>query len=128
MPRFRGIFLLEPMASFVLYIQSDCYASPVLDDVLRFASAALQLGHQINHLFFYQQAVQAICADIDLPADEPDLAGRLIAFAESNQIPLLYCATAAEKRGFTKVRPGFTLAGLAEFGMRLENTDCVVQF
>jgi len=116
------------MASFVLYIQSDCYATPVLDDVLRFASAAVQLGHQIDHLFFYQQAVQAICADIDLPADEPDLAGRLLAFATAQQIPLLYCATAAEKRGFTKVRPGFELAGLAEFGMRLANADKLVQF
>ena len=103
-------------------------ARPGLGIGKRFASAALQLGHQINHLFFYQQAVQAICADIDLPADEPDLVGRLIAFTESNQIPLLYCATAAEKRGYTQVRQGFTLAGLAEFGMRLENTDRVVQF
>jgi tRNA 2-thiouridine synthesizing protein D len=116
------------MASFVLYIQSDCYASPVLDDVMRFAGAAIASGHQIDHVFFYQQAVQAICADIDLPADEPDLVGRLVSFAQHHDIPLLYCATAAEKRGFSHARAGFSLAGLAEFGMRLENADRLVQF
>lgn len=116
------------MASFVLYVQSDCYANPVLDDVLRFASAALSLGHQIDHIFFYQQAVQAICADIDLPSDEADLVGQLVKFSEAQHIPLLYCATASEKRGFTNVRPGFALAGLAEFGMRLADSDRVVQF
>jgi tRNA 2-thiouridine synthesizing protein D len=116
------------MTNFVLYIQSDCYASPVLDDVQRFATAALKLGHQIDHIFFYQQAVQVICPDIDLPADEADLVGSFCAFADMHNIPLLYCATAAEKRGFTHARPGFTLAGLAEFGMRLCGADKLVQF
>ncbi len=116
------------MAKFVLYIQSDCYANPVLDDVQRFAIAALGSGHQIDHVFFYHNAVQAICADVDLPTDEPDLVARFCSFAAAQQIPLLYCATAAEKRGFSKVRPGFELAGLAEFGMRLAAADKLVQF
>lgn len=116
------------MARFVLYIDSDCFASPVLDDVQRFATAALALGHQIDHIFFYRQAVQVIMAEPDLPSDEPDLAGRLAEFAQVRQIPLLYCATAAEKRGFHQVRPGFVLAGLAEFGMRLATADKLVQF
>ncbi len=116
------------MAKFVLYIQSDCYANPLLDDVQRFASAALALGHQIDHVFFYHNAVQAICADVDLPTDEPDLVGRFCKFASAQQIPLLYCATAAEKRGFSNIRSGFELAGLAEFGMRLATADKLVQF
>jgi tRNA 2-thiouridine synthesizing protein D len=116
------------MAKFVLYIQSDCYANPVLDDVQRFVTAALALGHQIDHLFFYHDAVQVICPDIDLPSDEADLVGRLLSFAAAQQIPLLYCATAAEKRGFHRARPGFVLAGLAEFGMRVASADKLVQF
>lgn len=116
------------MARFVLYIQSDCFATPVLDDVQRFATAALSTGHQIDHVFFYQQAVQAICPDIDLPSDEPDLVARFCNFAAQHAIPLLYCATAAEKRGFSRARAGFDLAGLAEFGMRLNDVDRLVQF
>ncbi len=127
MPHPLGHFF-KSMASFVLYIQSDCFASPVLDEVQRFAAAALKLGHQIDHIFFYQQAVQVIVPDIDLPSDEVDLVGRFCAFASAQNIPLLYCATAAEKRGFSKARPGFTLAGLAEFGMRLAGADKLVQF
>jgi tRNA 2-thiouridine synthesizing protein D len=127
MPHSLGHFF-ESMANFVLYIQADCFASPVLDEVQRFASAAIALGHQIDHIFFYQQAVQVICPDLDLPSDEIDLVGRFCEFASAANIPLLYCATAAEKRGFTKARPGFTLAGLAEFGMRLSSADKLVQF
>lgn len=127
MPHSLGHFF-KSMANFVLYIQSDCYASPVLDDVQRFATAAIALGHQIDHIFFYQQAVQVICPEIDLPSDEADVAGRFCDFASMQNIPLLYCATAAEKRGLLRARPGFTLAGLAEFGMRLANADKLVQF
>ncbi len=127
MPHSLGHFF-KSMTNFVLYIQSDCYASPVLDDVQRFATAAIALGHQIDHIFFYQQAVQVICPEIDLPSDEEDVAGRFCDFASIQNIPLLYCATAAEKRGLLRARPGFTLAGLAEFGMRLANADKLVQF
>ena len=119
------------MAKFVLYIQSDCYANPVLDGTvtgLIDGDTALALGHQIDHLFFYHDAVQVICPDIDLPSDEADLVGRLLSFAAAQHIPLLYCATAAEKRGFHRARPGFVLAGLAEFGMRVASADKLVQF
>jgi len=115
------------MTTFVLLIQSDCFASPVLADVRRFCLAALAQGHQIDHLFFYHQAVGAIAPAPDLPADEPDLVAALLADCQQWQIPLLYCATAAEKRGLHHARQGFTLSGLAEFAGRL-HTAKLVQF
>lgn len=120
------------MAVFALYVQSSTYASPVLASVLRFASTALSQNQRLDHIFFYQDAVQAITANADLPADEPDMAASLISFCQLHGIPLLYCVTAAEKRGVanptTPARTGFVAAGLAEFAMRLDNVDRVVQF
>ena len=120
------------MAVFALYIQSSTYACPTLASVVRFAKTAIAQCHQIDHIFFYQDAVQAIVANPDLPADEPDNAASLIAFCQQHKIPLLYCVTAAEKRGFATAivpaRPGFIAAGLAEFAMRLDTVDRVVQF
>ncbi|MBU1439034.1 MAG: DsrE family protein [Gammaproteobacteria bacterium] len=120
------------MAVFALYVQSNTFASPTLASVLRFAKAALAEQHQIDHLFFYQDAVQAIIADIDLPADEPDMAAAVVSLCQQHNIPLLYCVTAAEKRGFAcaakPARAGFIAAGLAEFAMRLDVVDQVIQF
>lgn len=120
------------MASFALYVQSPVYGCQTLASVLRFAQAACALKHQIDHIFFYQDAVLAVSNDTDLPADEPDNAALLLSFCQQQQIPLLYCVTAAEKRGIaTNSRParaGFTAAGLAEFAMRLDEVDRVVQF
>lgn len=120
------------MAIFALYLQSDTYASPTIASSLRFAKAALAAGHQIDHVFLYQAAVQAIVAAVDLPTDEPDQAKSLAEFCQKQQIPLLYCVTAAEKRGFASqekpARPGYTAAGLAEFAIRLSQVDRVIQF
>ncbi len=120
------------MAVFAIYVQSSTYACPTLASVLRFAQAALLQQHQLDHMFFYQDAVQAIVANADLPADEPDVAAELITFCQQHDIPLLYCVTAAEKRGLattaSPARTGFIAAGLAEFAMRLDAVDQVVQF
>jgi tRNA 2-thiouridine synthesizing protein D len=120
------------MATFALYVQSPVYGCQTLASVLRFAAAANDLNHQIDHIFFYQDAVLAVAADTDLPADEPDNPAMLADFCQQHHIPLLYCVTAAEKRGIaTEIRParaGFIAAGLAEFAMRLDAVDRVVQF
>lgn len=133
MPRLSGYFFAGLlMATFALYVQSPVYACQTLASLLRFVSAACASQHQIDHIFFYQDAVQVVAADTDLPADEPDNAAVLADFCQQQQIPLLYCVTAAEKRGIaTETRParaGFIAAGLAEFAMRLDAVDRVVQF
>lgn len=113
---------------FAVLVTSDSFMATPLIDCMRFIKAALQLGHQIDMVFLYQQSVYAALAEPDLPSDEPDLAGQLATLCQTHQIPLLYCATAAEKRGVNQVRAGYTLAGLAEFGMRLATVDKLVQF
>ncbi len=113
---------------FALFVTSESFMATPLIDCMRFIKAALQLGHQIDMVFLYQDSVYAALAEPDLPSDEPDLAGQLALLCQANQIALLYCATAAEKRGVQQIRPGYTLAGLAEFGMRLASVDKLVQF
>lgn len=120
------------MASFALYIQSEPFANSVLASCIRFAKAATASGHQIDHIFLYHSAVQAVISDTFLPADEPDQAKLLADFCQQQQIPLLYCVTAAEKRGIASAerpaRAGFTAAGLAEFAIRLATVDRLIQF
>ncbi len=116
------------MTTFAILVQSDSYAATPLVDCQRFIRASLQLGHHIDHVFLYGNAVMSVIAEPDLPADEPDEAAKLAALCLDAKIPLLYCATAAEKRGIIQPRIGYTLAGLAEFGMRLASADKLIQF
>ena len=120
------------MTTFALLLTSAGFASQSLSSALQFARAVVQLGHNIDHIFLYQDAVLQAAANIDLPADEPDLSAELADFCQQQQIPLLFCITAAEKRGVvstaTPARSGYIGAGLAEFAMRQSKVDKLVQF
>lgn len=120
------------MTRFGLLITSGGYNSQTLNSVLNFVTAAVNDGHTIDHIFFYQDAVYSIAADIDLPSDEPNLSELLAQLCLQHNIALLFCITAAEKRGVISAeRPaitGYVAAGLAEFAMRQANIDKLVQF
>lgn len=125
---------------FSLLLQQSPFAGQSFASALQFARAVLANGYQLEQIFLYEDAVLAVQPGIDLPADEPDLAAQLASFCQQQQIPLLYCVTAAEKRGvFSDINADakadksananspFIAAGLAEFAMRLTGTK-VVQF
>lgn len=120
------------MHSFSLLITSASFAGQSFSSALAFARAALEAGHHIEQIFLYEEAVLAAAADIDLPADEPNLSALLADFCRQQNIPLLFCVTAAEKRGVVSdAHPagnGYTAAGLAEFAMRLNSSARLVQF
>ncbi|MDP4537192.1 DsrE family protein [Alkalimonas collagenimarina] len=113
------------MTSFVILLTQSPFNGQAFQSALRFASSSVAMGHCIDHIFLYQDAVLAASDAIDLPADEPDASRLLAQFCLQHQIPLLFCSTAAEKRGLSlqseQLRPGYQLAGLAEHAMRLAN-------
>lgn len=115
------------MSTFSLLLTQNPLANQSFASALQFASAALKQGYAIEQIFLYEDAVLGAAAAIDLPADEPDLAKLLLTFCQQQQIPLLYCVTAAEKRGVNLAADGVIAAGLAEFAMRLPKTK-LVQF
>lgn len=119
------------MTSFVILLTQSPFGGQAFQSALRFAVSSLTLGHTIEHIFLYQDAVLAASQAIDLPSDEPDASLLLTQFCLQHQIPLLFCSTAAEKRGVSlqpdQVRSGYQVAGLAEHAMRLANHQ-LVQF
>jgi tRNA 2-thiouridine synthesizing protein D len=120
------------MTSFAVLIEGPVLQGQSFVSALRFMQQAVLAGHTVDSVFLYRDAVHAASALIDLPSDEPKLSARLQQFCCQHQIPLLFCVTAAEKRGVcsNEVQPaqGYTAAGLAEFAMRLAQTDKLVQF
>lgn len=116
------------MTRFSLLLTQSPFANQSFASAMQFIAAALNEGFAIEQVFLYEDAVFAASDAIDLPSDEPDLAAMLAKLCQQQQIDLLYCVTAAEKRGITtNLESYFTAAGLAEFAMRLTNTK-LVQF
>ena len=120
------------MSSFVVLIEGPVLQGQSFVSALRFMQNTVTAGHSIDAVFLYRDAVFAASALIDLPSDEPNLSVKLQQFCQQHQIPLLFCITAAEKRGVcsTEFKPaaGYIAAGLAEFAMRLAGVDKLVQF
>jgi tRNA 2-thiouridine synthesizing protein D len=120
------------MTSFAVLIEGPVLQGQSFVSALRFMRQAIESHHVIDSVFLYRDAVAAASPLIDLPSDEPNLSTKLRQFCQAHQIPLLFCITAAEKRGICSdtVQPaeGYIAAGLAEFAMRLAQTDKLVQF
>ena len=66
---------------------------------LRFAQAALDGGHQIARLFFYQDGVHSASGNIASPQDELDLSGEWRTFVQQHQLDAVVCIAAALRRG-----------------------------
>lgn len=116
------------MTRFSLLLTQSPLANQSFASAMQFAKAALAQGFAIEQIFLYEEAVLAAAEAIDLPNDEPNLAAQLAEFCQQQHIALLYCVTAAEKRGVQAAAgSAFIAAGLAEFAMRLNKTK-LVQF
>lgn len=106
---------------FSILLTTSPLANQSFASALHFCQAATAQGLAIEQVFLYEDAVMAAASDIDLPSDEPNLAALLGDFCAALAIPLLFCVTAAEKRGvsISEANAPYQAAGLAEFAMRL---------
>lgn len=116
------------MATFSIFVQHECIGSPVIAELIRFCESALESGHKIDHIFFYQDALYALSTHRMIPTDELDWLARLEQLATKLAIDMLFCTTAAERRGIVDIAPIFNGAGLAEFAMRADRCDRVIGF
>ena len=66
---------------------------------LRFAQAALDGGHEIVRLFFYQDGVHRASGNVVNPQDELDLPREWREFVQQHQLDAVVCIAAALRRG-----------------------------
>lgn len=120
-------------ASLIISVHASPTQVNIHHSAVQFTLAALQLGVTVSAVFFYQDAVLLANSASQWPSDEPHPAALWLK-VQQQQVPLLLCVTAAEKRGIdvsetgAQRAPQFTVAGLAEFAMLAANVDKVIQF
>ena len=66
---------------------------------LRFAQAALDGGHEIVRLFFYQDGVHSASGNVVSPQDDLDLPREWREFVQQHQLDAVVCIAAALRRG-----------------------------
>ncbi|WP_028696148.1 sulfurtransferase complex subunit TusD [Pseudomonas cremoricolorata] len=83
---------------FAIAVFSPAHA-PSSRRALRFAEAAIQSGHQVARLFFYQDGVHSASSNIVTPQDEVDIAAQWRSFVEQHQLDAVVCIAAGLRRG-----------------------------
>ncbi|MBY5920500.1 sulfurtransferase complex subunit TusD [Ferrimonas balearica] len=128
------------MSQFVIFVNGPAYGTQHAYSALRFAEAALEAGHQVRQVFFYQDGVQNASRLLCPASDELDLAARWQRLHERG-IPLVSCVSAGLRRGVIDVEAAedaeldaanlsacFILGGLGEYVTAAATADRTVQF
>lgn len=129
------------MSKFIIQVNGPAYGTSASVNALRFSQAVLLAGHQIICVFFYQDGVYN-STDLSLPAsDENDVISDWKQLAQSHQVPLVNCVSAALRRGivsqqdarenglsYWNVGESFIMGGLGELITGIESADRLISF
>lgn len=108
---------------------------------LRYVEATLELGHRIERLFFYHDAVHLASKLRCTPQDEFNLNELWHSLIEKHQLPATACIASALKRGILNeqeaqrynktqhnLHPSIELAGLGTWLEAVKNSDQQISF
>lgn len=83
---------------FAISLFSPAHA-PSSRRALLFAQAALAAGHEIVRVFFYQDGVHSVSANVVAPQDEQDWSRQWREFITDNRLDGVVCIATALRRG-----------------------------
>ncbi|WP_375738276.1 sulfurtransferase complex subunit TusD [Pseudomonas boanensis] len=108
---------------------------------LRFAQAALEGGHEIVRLFFYQDGVHSASANVVSSQDELDFSSEWSRFVREHRLDGIVCIAAALRRGVlnseeaqrydrpaANLAEGWELSGLGQLHEAAQLADRLVCF
>lgn len=129
------------MSTFTILVTSAPFETQSAYTALRFSEAALQSGHHINGIFFYQAGVLNSNQFQAGHSDELNLYSRWCKLHQQYATPLQVCVTAANRRGIINQQdaqdldqPHFNLSapfeevGLGELVGLLDQAERMIQF
>jgi len=82
-----------------ILVTGSVYSSQSAYSALKFCHAAIAQGHHIAQVFFYRDAVSQASRLIVPLDDEFNCIDEWATFAKDNDVPLVACVSAAERRG-----------------------------
>ncbi|AQS36251.1 sulfur relay protein TusD/DsrE [Shewanella psychrophila] len=129
------------MSKFIIQVNGAAYSSSASYNAYQFSRAALESGHEIVRVFFYQDGVFNTSSLNSPASDEFDLTRAWIELSEKYRLELVNCVSAALRRGIISeteakenqashwnMHAPFTMGGLGELVTGLESADRLVSF
>lgn len=126
---------------FVLLVTGAPYGSQGASSAYQFCVSALQAGHEIVGVFFYQEGVLNASQLVSPASDEINLPDFWSLLATQYRFPLEVCVSASLRRGIINkveadqlelsqfnLKPPFVLSGLGQLAELSASADRLVQF
>lgn len=115
---------------FGLMVSEGPYTHQASDTAFKFATAALEKGHQIHRIFFYHDGVNNATRLTEPPQDDRHIVNRWSKLAEEHGIDLVVRVAAALRRGIKDeiLAKGFRISGLGQLVETGIQSDRLVVF
>lgn len=124
-----------------IQVNEGPYQHQASDSAYNFAKAALEKGHEIFRVFFYHDGVNNGTRLTTPPQDDRHVVNRWSELAKENNIDLVICVAAAQRRGIvddgeaerngkdaTNIADGFRISGLGQLIEGAVESDRTVVF
>jgi tRNA 2-thiouridine synthesizing protein D len=124
-----------------ILINEGPYTHQAVDSAYRFTKAALEKGHEIFRVFFYNDGVYAGTRFAVPPQDDRNITQLWSELAEKYNLDLVVCVAAAQRRGILdeaeakrhgksgdNIAPGFRISGLGQLVEAGIQADRLVTF
>lgn len=112
---------------FAIQINEGPYQHQASDSAYHFAKAAIAAGHEIFRVFFYHDGVNNGTNLTSPPQDDRNIVNRWSELAAANDLDLVICVAAAQRRGIVdqgemerngkdaqNIADGFRISGLGQ--------------
>ena len=112
---------------FAIMVNEGPYTHQSADTAYYFAEAALKAGHEIVRVFFYHDGVNVGTRLSVPPQDDRNISDRWSKLATENDLDMIICVAAAQRRGLLdkenakraakdadNMDPGFEISGLGQ--------------
>ena len=101
---------------FGILINEGPYQHQASDSAYLFCKAALEKGHEISRVFFYNDGVNNSTKLTEPPQDDRNIVQRWSKLAEDHGTDLVVCVAAALRRGIRdeNLAQGFRISGLGQ--------------
>ena len=126
---------------FAIQINSIPYQSSNGETAYQFIKCALELGHEVLRVFFYQEGVYHAFRYATPPDDELQIVSRWSALARDYDIDLVVCISAAQRRALLEpnearrqekkdndIAEGFRIAGLGQWVEAMIRAERFIEF
>ncbi|HBB39959.1 MAG: sulfurtransferase complex subunit TusD [Nitrospirae bacterium CG18_big_fil_WC_8_21_14_2_50_70_55] len=115
---------------FGILVLEGPYNHEASDTAYKFTEAALEAGHQIQGIFFYNDGVNNVTKLMEPPIDDRNIAMRWAKLAEKHSLDLIVCIAAGKRRGITPdlIIPHVRIDGLGQLNEICVEADRMVTF